>query len=76
MALSSSSRGQPWLCCHIGQLETVMPLVGHFMRDDQIVPGIDCLLNVVANQATAATTGAYRVGGVVERDLDIGLLHN
>src|SRR5580765_1260512 len=49
-----------------------MTEVGHFMNDDQVVLGVHCRLNVVSNDAGAATASGHRTGiGVCERDLMI-----
>ena len=52
------------------KLRPIGPDVGHLMRDDQMVLGVDGDLDIVANDAGTATTGRHRAGiGIGQRDL-------
>ena len=44
--------------------------VGHLMRDDQVMLGVDGDLHIVADDAGAAAAGRHRAGiGIGQRDL-------
>ena len=54
----------------MGELRSVRADVGHLMGDNQMMLGIDCDLDVVADDARAPAAGRHRAGiGIGQRDL-------
>ena len=61
------------LAAHGGQLRPIAADIGHLMRDDQMVLGIDGDLHVVADNARALAAGRHRARiGIGQRDLLVG----
>jgi hypothetical protein len=68
--LQCSGRPRLRLLGHGRELRQVAPDVGHLMRDDQMMLGIDGNLDVVAHNTRAATAGRHRAGiGIGQRYL-------
>jgi hypothetical protein len=54
-------------------LRPIVADIGHLMRDDQMVLGIDGDLHIVADNASALAAGRHRAGvGIGQRDLFVG----
>ena len=71
--ISSHPRRIARLAAHRGQLRPVAADIGHLVRDDQMVLGVDGDLHVVADDARALAAGRHRPGvGVGQGDLLVG----
>ena len=50
------------LCCHVGELVTVMPNIGDLMGNDEVMLGVDGNLDVVTDHPAAPSAGRHGPG--------------